>query len=227
MAGLCLPARSQRINFFAAEGTMMNQNAIEVFGAGTFSDGEGQYFDLVDRACRNSKPLTISNSHPKHAVYLIHTLLSNAKSKVRLLTGALSRAHNGVQVYANEALAAAACSFLSRPDTSLQIAIRDGVDGGGEAQNHPFIKTILGCQNLQGKLELRQCDDALVESMAKEDGLDMHWMTMDDTAFRLEYDTKEIKAFADFGDAEMPKMLNELFDTIFFGLGRDLLPTAA
>ena len=103
----------------------MNQTAVALFGDDMSVD-ENRYFNLIDQACRNSEAKTISNSGPKHAVYLMHTLLSNAKSRVRLFTGSLSREEGGIQVYANKELAKAACGFLSQPDTSFQIMLVDG-----------------------------------------------------------------------------------------------------
>lgn len=203
----------------------MNQTATELFGDDV-SVEESRYFDLVDEACRNSEPKTISNSVPKHAVYLIHTLLTNAKNRIRLLTGSLSCDEGGVRVYANKKLAEAACDFLSRPETTLQIALRDGVDGGGDPKEHPFVKTILSQADRRGQLELRKCNQATVEKL-KDDGFDMHWMTMDENAYRLEYDTVNFKAYADFGDPETAKVLNELFDDRFFGPGEDLLASTA
>ena len=203
----------------------MNQFAIELFGDDVSVD-ESRYFDLVDQACRNSEAKTISNSVPKHAVYLIHTLLTNAKSRIRLLTGSLRRDEGGVEVYANEKLAEVAYVFLSRPETKLQIVLRDGVDGGGDPKDHPFINAILGRSDRRGKLELRKCDQSIGDKL-KGDGFNMHWMTMDEDAYRLEYDTERFKAYADFGDPDTAKVLNELFDDLFFGPGEDLLTAAA
>ena len=197
----------------------MNQTAIDLFGE-EVDEIESQYFDLIDKACENWEAQTISNSVPKHAVYLIHTFLTNAKSTVRLLTGSLSRIEGGVQVYANSALADAACAFLSRPGTRFLVVLLDEVDGGGEPRKHPFVKAILKQTDWmqQGTFELRQCKQL--------DDLDMHWMTMDDKAYRLEYDTKNVKAYADFGDPDNAQVLNELFDNVFFPKGKDLLAPA-
>ena len=204
----------------------MNQTAIEIFGPGSFSDDESQYFDLVDRVCRREKALHISNSHPRHAVYLIYKLLASAEREVRLFSGKLTRSIGDVGVFENEALAKAACELLSRPDTKLQIAVQDPLHDTETPGDHPFIQRILSCEARQGGLELRRCSAKTVGWLKQEDIL-MHWMTMDDRAYRLETDVENVKAHADFGDKQMTASLNRLFDQAIFGLGDDMLEAAA
>ena len=202
----------------------MNGNAIRLFGEGTFSADESRYFDLVEDACRKSKDMVISNGQPKHAAYLIYTFFLNAKEKIRVVTGTLKRTENGVDVWANEELIDAACRFLEHQDASLEVALRDSVDG--EAQQHPFIRAILE-RRLRGRFLLRRCDRERLKKVAAKI-LEMDWMTMDDRAFRLEYDTKDIQAFANFGDKnKFVRVLNDIFDLLFFRTGEDILQPAA
>ena len=41
-----------------------------------------------------------------------------------------------------------------------------------------------------------------------------HWMTMDDSAYRLEQDVTKPAAIANFGDSDYASALVEIFDTI-------------
>ena len=180
--------------------------AERLFGEEPLSTVEQQYFEMVDRLCENRESLVLSNGSSRHAVYLIYKFLTGAKHAVRLLSGRLLRQDGDIEIFANPVIAEAACSFLRGPGTTLQVLVEGGLDTD-ESGRHPFIQRIREEVELPGSFDVRTVEGPSLYGM--------HWMTMDESGYRLEPEPEDIRAHADFNDEEFVSALNSLFDAAF------------
>lgn len=182
--------------------------ARDIFSNAT--EEEQAYFDMIDAAQRDADPSkVISNGMPAHAVYILYTFLKNAEKAVRICTGRLARTFDGVLAYASPSLIASTKSFISKPGTKLSIIIRDDadVDVGQQLADHPLLAPLGGEIN-QGRVRVSkmQCDTEM--------DFDRHFIVMDDTALRIEFNTEKAEAFVTFGDSLFAGNLARLFDML-------------
>ena len=177
-----------------------------IFAADGANDEERQYFKMIDSAFSAKNDRVISNGRPAHAVYLLHKFLDNAKSSVKILSGSLSRTFDGVLAYADPEMANAAIKFLGRQNSRLSILIVDDIDVGPEqgALDHPLLAAIERAE-ISGRVTVAKAD-------TKNWGGDFHFIVMDETASRVEYDTENAQAFVNLGDSGFASQLARAFD---------------
>jgi hypothetical protein len=158
-----------------------------------------EYFALINECARTSKDLTIPNSEPKHAAYLIKTLFKNAEANIRIFTGHLFEG-----VFGDQDLQEEACKFL-REDAnhSIRIAYQARLD----ISNSTFIQTILNDKQTKGSLKVWDASE-------KYSNFKNHFAVMDDKAFRFEIDHDSTRAVANFGDQANASRLVAVFDKI-------------
>lgn len=175
---------------------------------------EDEYRQVVDTAVENRTDMPISNGRPEHAVYLIQKLLENATEVVRIFSGTLARSLDGVPAYGNERILAAARGFLDKGGTMKVLLEKPiDVDEGRHWTEHPLVTMARS----------RRAGDLLEVKQAPKDGLDelreanvlYHWITMDDQAYRLEMDTRQARAIANFGNSKTARALVAIFDDLF------------
>lgn len=174
------------------------------------TDEEVGYFQMVDQAMKDADPdVPISNGMAGHAVYILKAFFDNAERHVRICTGKLARAFNGVLAYGNPTLIRSVVRFIGKPDTRLSIIIRDepDVDAGQGIESHPLLAAL--------KREGADGDKVQVLKLENDPyNLRYHFVVMDDRAFRVEHEPDGAKAFVIFGDTEFAKDLVDLFGSM-------------
>jgi hypothetical protein len=158
-----------------------------------------EYFELIDKFAKNFEELTIPNSEPIHAAYLIKTFFKNAQSTIRIFTGSLFEG-----VYGDKNLQEEARNFLRKDENnSIRIAYQESLD----INNSTLIQTILNDDQKKGSLKIWNASE-------KYPDFKNHFAVMDDKAFRFEIDHVTTKAIANFGDFANAKKLVGIFDKI-------------
>lgn len=176
---------------------------------------EDEYRQVVDKAVENGTNMPISNGRPDHAVYLIQKMLENATALVRIFSGTLARSLDGVPAYGNERILAAARGFLDKGGT-MKILLEKpiDVDEGRPWTEHPLVAMARSMPGGGDLLEVKQApEDGLNE--LREASVLYHWITMDDQAYRLEMDTRQARAIANFGNSRTACALVAIFDDLF------------
>ncbi|MDQ7074058.1 MAG: hypothetical protein Q9O24_02665 [Gammaproteobacteria bacterium] len=147
-----------------------------------------------------------------------------ATSKVRILSGSLKRESdietvgNGkkLPIYADTGLLDRVENFLTQEEgVELSIITERPIDlpPAAKLEAHPLIERVLSLKKqgtLKGQFSLRQLSypDAFIKSFGH------HFAVMDQDAYRLETDTDNAKATANFGRDDRPKELNHFFDVL-------------
>ena len=192
---------------------------LDPFDSDTWSERERTYFERVDSAIALETNLLFSNGLPQHAVYLIEKFFTNAKEKVRLFSGSLSRTVGGVDVYGNPMVAKAVEKMLTN-GVSLQIVLHNAIDVDVDETwiDHPLARIadrLNKTGGVSGSLDIRKSSQDSIEHLRKHEFLN-HWMVMDRTAYRLETDIRRAKAHVNFGDSDMANVLADIFDDVLF-----------
>lgn len=191
---------------------------LDPFDPDTWNETERGYFDKVDQAMEQQANLLFSNGLPEHAVYLIERFFMNAKEKVRLFSGRLSRTIGGVEVYGNARIASAVQKMMAE-GVSLQIVLQEKIDVGTDESwvDHPLVRVENSMtKNVKrGSLDIRQAAADAIEHLKRHKFLN-HWMVMDRTAYRLETDVRRAAAHVNFGDGDMAGVLADIFDEVLF-----------
>ena len=191
---------------------------LDPFDPGTWSGTERAYFERVDQAIEQQANLLFSNGLPEHAVYLIEKFFINAKEKVRLFSGCLSRTIGRVEVYGNARIASAVQKMMAE-GVSLQIVLQETIDVGTNESwiDHPLVRVenSMTKDGKRGSLDIRQASAGAIEQLKRHKFLN-HWMVMDRTAYRLETDVRKAAAHVNFGDVDMAGVLADIFDDVLF-----------
>ena len=183
-----------------------SDTARSIFNAST--QEELEYFQRIDEMAKNKESRFISNGKPAHAVYLIYKLLRGAERTVTIFTGKLRQQFNGVAAYADPLLGYEASRFLRKENSSLSIIVEKELDveDADEVSSHPFIRRIMDSPQRRGTIEVLQLGDS-VEPEEK-----YHFIVADNRAFRLEINTDEAEAIANFWNVEYATQLNDIYD---------------
>jgi len=192
---------------------------LDPFDPETWTKDEREYFHAVDEALAGSIDQIISNGKPQHAAYLLEKFLAHAQQVVRIFSGRLARTVNGVEVYGNAQVLAAAERLLKQ-GASLRIVLEEGIDlrTGETVTDHPVERLACRLRNdgtMKGVLDMRQASKDSLDHLKSRD-FKYHWMVMDESAYRLETDLRKAKAHANFGDGEMAGKLARIFDRLLF-----------
>ena len=192
---------------------------IDPFDSTTWTKDEQDYFLAVDEALADSIDRLISNGKPQHAAYLIEKFLDHAQQVVRIFSGRLARTVNGVEVYGNDKILAAIDKLLKK-GASLHIVLQQDIDlrTGETWTDHPVAQLASRLRKkgvMNGVLDIRKASKGSLAYLKDKD-FPYHWMVMDESAYRLETDTKKAKAHANFGDDEMAGKLARIFDRLLF-----------
>lgn len=187
------------------------------FNSASWTEEERAYYTSVALALREREDKLISNGRPEHAAYLIKLLIANAKTKVRLVSGGLPEKYeDGTAVFGNRYIVAAVMGFLSRPATALHILVHGDLKDVDDASEHSLVwaaESLKERDQLQGTLKIQNLSDYWVKAM-RERNILWHWMTMDESAYRLERDVTKPAAIANFGEPTYASALAGIFDTI-------------
>ena len=173
------------------------------------SEEEKLYFCMVDDALENNTDKAFSNGKAAHAIYLIYKFLVSAQQSIRIYTGRLSQAFDGINAYADPVLADAAIKFLSKEGSRLSIIIADNIDvGSGQSSDeHPLLAAIKKA-DIKGSVKVSQEN----KTAGNESLSPYHFIVMDDTAVRVETDTEKGEAYVNFRDPDVGRLLTEMFD---------------
>lgn len=201
-----------------------DSRVVDPFDSRTWGAEDKVYFDAIDAALNDKDSRYISNGRPEHAAFLVHRFLTNAEETVRIYSGALSRAHEGVDVYGNPHIVRAAQEFLGKGGR-IRVVVQNAVDSpnGERTEDHPFLRLVEGVQpqgEAKGSLVVKKEAQAFKEATSSLPAF--HWMVMDESGYRLETDVKSAKAHANFGTPKVAMQLARLFDEILYGLGQPL-----
>ena len=195
---------------------MSGARATSVLDSNAGEEADRLYRELIDAAAEGRQDKLIANGGPEHAAYLMQRFLELGQSKVRLCTGRLARAFRGVAMYSRDDIIRAAKAFLSQADTefAILIQVKMDLDRGEEPQNHPLIRALLEDEARQGQLNVYQMT---------ESGFKYEFAVLDDWAFRVETDTKQAEAIANFGHHSLAQDLASLFDNLVEGHSKTLV----
>lgn len=164
-----------------------------------------EYYETIDRCAEEEIDLTIYNSDPKHASYLLTTLLSRAKSEVCIYTGGLSET-----VFADQSLINKAIEFLKgNVSHKIRIVFQEK-NNQDKLLGNAFVKAIISegsLGSLIDRLELWQASEYCYD-------IKNHFTVMDRKAFRYETDHGKKTAVANFGDKDSAKTLFDMFEII-------------
>ena len=200
-----------------------NNVTLDPFNRKTWNDIERLYFDRVDDLFEREHSDQFANGNAAHAVYLITKFFVKAEKEIRIFSGSLTRkASNGVQIYENPNLVAAAKEFL-RNGGELRVVVQHDVDGGVE--EHPFVQGLLN----ESRCNFVRASEDSIEFLRKQKFLH-HMMVMDENAWRLETRTRldrygslrSVAALVGVFDRESALLLKDLFDIVLFGEGKEL-----
>lgn len=189
---------------------------LDPFNTATWGETDWEYFTSVEQAFKKGDDMLISNGKPEHAAYLIKLFIANALHDVRLISGGLPLSYEGTDVYGSFYVLAAVLDFLSHRDTKLQILIQGELKGVDDISKHPFVRganLLKETKELRGILKIQELSLDWEETM-RNSNIFWHWMTMDESAYRLEQDVTKPAAIANFGDSEYASAFVEVFDTI-------------
>lgn len=203
--------------------------AVNAFDKTTWDDGEEAYFDYVDGMIDQSKNDIFSNGKAWHAAYLIFKFLQRATTHIRIFSGTLVQtAPQGVAIYSEPKIIDAACDFLMREGSKLQIVLEKDIDAPGrDPANHPLVRAIKRSNDdgsLRGTLEIRRLPDDAVGSL-RERGALHHMMLVDECGWRIEIDPNpdDLKAVVNAGDSRETPALCRAFDATMWAFGRQLI----
>lgn len=171
---------------------------------------EAAYYRSIDECAENGSNKFIENSMPSHATYLMVKMLHNAAREVRLFSENLcmQRAEKSgcKKVYASPRLIDEAISFLKVRGGILNIVLENEIDG---SDSHPLIEAIDSIKSqIKGRVVIRK----LSSDVDPQDR--RHFMVMDNKAYRIEYDHKNTKALANFGDPDKASQWVNYFDKV-------------
>ena len=191
---------------------------LDPFNSTTWSDNERAYFESVETACRERRNTPISNGLPEHAAFIIRLFLANAQRTVRLVSGGLPvKYEDRVPVFGSFYVVAAAMDFLTRPKSEFQVIVHGELSDVSTIDNHPLVwmaKRLGEEGRLTGTLVVKKLSDLWERALRDRDML-WHWMTMDESAYRIEGDIKKPAAIVNFGEPEYTAKLAGLFDHLF------------
>ena len=173
------------------------------------------YYEEIDRCALKNSNEPLNNSNPKHAVYLINKLLVIAKNHVRIFSDSListvkpsdcTAIKENVAMYGNQNVIQNAMAFLSEEGTQLDIVVEKSPHSTLLNKLYEFKKS----GKMKGTLNIRQVIDP------NKVGYDHHFMVADNCSFRIEKDPNHtsFQAFANFGDFDFAKKLNNYFDDV-------------
>ena len=191
---------------------------LDPFNPSTWDKNEVAYFDSVKQAHAKSSEVLISNGKPEHAVFLLVMFLEHTKDTLRIFSGSLARNLRGVPVFENPKVIEAATS-LFKQGCSIKVVLEGEIDvrPGQRWFDHPLFAAAEKA-GTEDRCQIRKATD---DSLAILRGADLckHWMTMDETAYRLEHDPREAKAVVNFGKKDMARALATIFDNLLFKKG--------
>lgn len=159
------------------------------------------YRKLVKHLADEKSTDLIPNGGTDHAEVLIDNIFSHAKNSVRVFTG-----HLNSRVYGTDSVVSKAMDFLqSGPETKLSILIQEDLDSSFFA-HHRLVRM---CEDMFS-------DRCEVKMVAEEDRKHQkHFVTMDDSGYRVEPDKEKPAGIGCFNDSETATKLNENFDDMF------------
>ena len=167
---------------------------------------ERLYFRMVDNAAAESWDKEISNGRPAHAVYLISKLFETAQSSIKVLSGSLARyvERDGRRIwaYGDRRICDTTVDFL-RKGGKLEILVEEELSGGME---HPMVVAIAAAGLLDRVEVLR------LPPQEDKRRLPYHFLLCDDHAMRVETDTENTAAVANFNDSVFGNVLARYFD---------------
>ena len=172
---------------------------------------EQAYFKMIDRFIESSNPESFSNGKPAHAIYLLYKFLMSAKESMRVCSSRLERIHEGWKAWSEPAIADAAISFLSKPNTCLSILIvgKEGLDSDPNLEDrHPFLQRLEEDKNkIKGKVVVIEANEGLKPQ------LDNDYCVVDEKHVRLELDPGQtVAAIGTFNNPEIGEGLASAFD---------------
>ena len=212
----------------------MDKPAFSLIEPKSWTEEQEFYFRGVDRMVRGWADIMFSNGLPEHAAYLILTFFKNARTHVRIFCEHLTQtAENAfgskVNIYSDKNIIEEAARFMLRPDTKLDIVLRDSIDveEGSHPYNHPLIDGIikaLGREEATKRLRLCQASQGVLQFL-KENNYLHDMMVMDERAWRIEMQAGDngVKAKVNFGDSKGARWVSGLFDRLYLPDSVDLL----
>ncbi len=169
-----------------------------------------QYYKIVDEYAARRVNKIIPNSKPEHARYIIKKLFLLAENNVRIYTGqfipAIIKNGRKVPIYAWEEIIYAAALFLQNKKTHLEILLEKKPNY--DLKDHPFFKRMVE-MDLIDKIKVYLCRQENQKPHKRP-----HFMTADNSAYRLELDDEQTRAVANFNDAKLTKILNNVFQSM-------------
>ena len=206
---------------------LIADNSIHAFRPETWDEEAKFYFNFVKDVMNEGRNVPFSNGRPLHAVYLIREFFLNAKDDMRIFSGSLARysdrdddgPDSHMALYADPHVTDAIKKFLRKDGAKLKVVV-DKLDvDDGQMETHPLIhavKSLKASGELKGSCELREIDPGVAEYLRTQN-YNYHMMLMDKSAYRVETDPDNFKAYVNVNDAEMTGSLIDFFDEVTYG----------
>lgn len=172
------------------------------------------YRAAVELYAKDGTNYLFHNKGDIHALIILTNIFKNAEQKIRIVANML---FNDEVVNTKEYVESMK-SFLDKKDTQLEIIIsikpsKEEVKRHGKENtlywmifNHPAYR--------QNRVQIKESSDFVTYKNEKEIK-ELNFCTGDDRMYRLETNTIERKAVANFQDQTITKLLVRVFDTVF------------
>lgn len=202
---------------------------MDIFNREQWTESECQYYELVRKCSGSRQDTNLSNSKSSHAIFLINELIRTATSTVKIYSGQLLQKTPGEdpqKLFSNTYIIDAVNRFLLTDTPEIKrfdIVVETGVDGGWD--RHPLVLSIqklFKSRKLNATCSIRDLTEQ-GSKLLDEHGANNHFVVSDDSAFRLEIDSKQHKAIANFGDVKLASKLGRSFDLIHLKHSKELI----
>ena len=165
-----------------------------------------EYQKAIELANSSKNNHVFPISTPEHASIILSTIFEHSKEEVNILAGNLSGTVSNSKTYLD-----ALDSYLKSGKT-LRVLLTDMPNINSLAyqliEKHSKLP--------DAKIELRIATEVAKYNIAESfDNKYVHFVVGDDSRFRLETDSTNYQAFANFNDPVYARKLNEIFDRTF------------
>ena len=120
-------------------------------------------------------------------------------------------------MFGSSYIIATTMDFLTQPESKFQILLHGRLSDVDTIDNHPLVwitKRLARMGHLKGTLMVKQLSDHWERVLRDHDHL-WHWMTMDESAYRIEGDIEKPEAVVNFGEPDYAVGLVGIFDELF------------
>jgi 2-hydroxy-3-keto-5-methylthiopentenyl-1-phosphate phosphatase len=163
------------------------------------------YIEDIEKASKNKEERIVYNKGPKHASIFMTELLTNARQNVKIYSEQLNK-----DVTQNDFFMDAFRNIIINKNISVHIILE-------KESNNPIIKELLKeyaeAENNQYNNHLTIGINDHVKTCLKDifEQDTTHFTVIDQTAYRIEDNVKDFKAYGSFNDTDFAQHLDKYF----------------